>query len=236
MSRPYLALDIETTAVQVVGETSPRYARPPSVLCAATLLGDTDDPLLWHGGVNPKRPAARMNRDDVCRLVDHLSKCARSGYTILTWNGVGFDFAILAKVSGKQRTCRRLAMAHVDMMFHLICLLGYGVSLDAAAKGMDLPNKCDGLSGSRVPEVWAQGKRKRVLDYVAQDVRIAMNLARACEARGYLRWITRSQRRREIRLARGWMTVGVAQRLPERATPWMFNEWSRDRFTAWLRQ
>jgi hypothetical protein len=235
MNRRYLAFDIETTTVQAATERDWRVARPPKILCAATLLGDADEPLLWYSGAKP-RPAARMKRDDVRRLVDYLSKCARSGYTILTWNGVGFDFAILAEVSGKLRTCRRLATTHVDMMFHVMCQLGYGVSLNSAAKGMNLPGKYSGLSGSQVPGLWAQGKRKRVLDYVAQDVRIELSLAKTCEACGYLRWITRSDKRREMRLPKGLLAVEVAQKLPERATPWMFNEWSRRRFTAWLHQ
>jgi RNase_H superfamily len=235
MNRRYLAFDIETTTVQTASERDSRVARPPEILCAATLPGDADEPLLWYSGVN-SHPAARMKRDDVRRLVDYLSKCARSGYTLLTWNGVGFDFAILAEVSGKLTTCRRLATTHVDMMFHVMCQLGYGVSLDSAAKGMNLRGKYGGLSGAQVPTLWAQGKRKRVLEYVAQDVRIALSLAKTCEACGYLRWITRSNKRREMRLPKGLLAVELAQKLPERATPWMFNEWSRRRFTAWLHQ
>ena len=52
---------------------------------------------------------------------------------------MGFDLDVVAEESGMFQECRRMARNHVDMMFHLLCLLGYGVSLDSAAKGMGLP-------------------------------------------------------------------------------------------------
>ena len=67
--------------------------------------------------------------------------------------------------------CRSLAKSHVDMMFHVLCQLGHGVGLDAAAKGMGLAGKSKGMSGAVAPVLWAEGRREEVLQYVAQDVR-----------------------------------------------------------------
>ena len=69
-------------------------------------------------------------------LVKYLSKQVTAGYTILTWNGIRFDFDILAEESGMHAKCKLLALGHVDMMFHVLCQLGFGVSLNAAARGM----------------------------------------------------------------------------------------------------
>ena len=44
--------------------------------------------------------------------------------------------------------CRALAVAHVDLMFHVFCQLGHGVGLDAAAKGMGLAGKTKGMNGA----------------------------------------------------------------------------------------
>jgi hypothetical protein len=48
----------------------------------------------------------------------------RARYTIVTWNGTGFDFDILAEESGMLAECKGLAVNHVDMMFHVLCRLG----------------------------------------------------------------------------------------------------------------
>jgi hypothetical protein len=39
------------------------------------------------------------------------------------------------------------------------------------------------MSGIKAPRLWAQGHFKEVLEYVAQDVRTAMQLAQTCEQR-----------------------------------------------------
>jgi len=63
-------------------------------------------------------------------LVQHLSDMAADGFSILTWNGLGFDFDILAEESGAAASCREFALGHVDMMFHVFCSLGYPVGLE----------------------------------------------------------------------------------------------------------
>ena len=53
--------------------------------------------MLWHGKTTDGAPAPRMTRDDVAGLLQYLCKMAEDGFTILTWNGLGFDFDILAE-------------------------------------------------------------------------------------------------------------------------------------------
>jgi hypothetical protein len=60
------------------------------------LLGDSDQPKLWHGG-DRTLPADRMSREETAALVRYLSEKVEHGYTLLTWNGVGFDFDVLAE-------------------------------------------------------------------------------------------------------------------------------------------
>jgi len=69
-----------------------------------------------------------MNRKELRGLVDYLAKKVKCGYKIVTWNGLGFDFDILAEESGMLDKCRSLAIDQVDMMFHAVCRLGYGIS------------------------------------------------------------------------------------------------------------
>ena len=225
MKRKYLAFDIETATVS---DQNWRSCRPLGISCAATLLSDTDDVTLWQGA------SQRLSRQEAASLVEYLAAEVGHGYTVVTWNGTGFDFDILAEESGMLAECRQLARNHVDMMFHVLCRLGYGVSLNAAAKGMNLPGKPEGMNGAMAPVLWAEGKRETVLEYVAQDVRTTAELATECEACGALRWITKSGRARRMMLPRGWLTTKQAQRLPVPNTSWMTNPWVRADFTAWL--
>ena len=115
---------------------------------------------MWHGGGDRDCPADRMSREEAAALVRYLSEKVEHDYTLLTWNGVGFDLDILAEESGMLAECRRLAIAHVDMMFHFLCRLGYGDSLDAAARGMGTAGKPEGMNGKLAPALWAEGRRE----------------------------------------------------------------------------
>ena len=235
MSRKCLAFDLETAKVPPINERNWKSYRPLGISCAATLLSDQGEPLLWHGGANRKRPAHQMTRHEVVKLVNYLERQVTRGYTIVSWNGVGFDFDVLAEESGMFQKCIKLAGNQVDMMFHVLCQLGYAISLDSAAKGMGLAGKKGGMTGAQIPRLWLDGRREEVLEYVAHDVRITLELAQICESRGHIRWITRSGRRRELLLPKGWLPVSLAERLPEPRNLWMRSQWSRKRFTAWLR-
>ena len=156
MKRKYLAFDIETAKVVPENETNWKSHRPLGISCAATLLADSNELVLWHG-------ADTMNQEQAGELVHYLATRVENGYTIVTWNGLSFDFDILAEESGMLAECRNLAVDHVDMMFHVLCRLGFGVGLDAAARGMGIPGKPEGMSGAMAPVLWADGEAGRGL-------------------------------------------------------------------------
>ena len=167
-------------------------------------------------------------------LVRYLVDAGSRGYTVLSWNGLGFDFDILAEESGLIDECRQLARLHVDMMFHAFCELGYPIGLDRAGQGMGLPGKLAGVPQHLVPQYWADGRCDEVLQYVSQDVRLTLELALACDKRRALRWIAHSGKARECRLQRGWLSVDAAMRLAAPDTSWMRDPIPRTRFTQWL--
>lgn len=227
MNDKYLAFDIETSKV-IPENTNWKSQRPLGIACAATLLADANEVMVWQGA------ADRLTQPEAAGLVAYLRDMVSEGYTILTWNGTGFDFDILAEESGMLAECRELAVEHVDMMYHVLCRLGFGVSLNSAAQGMGLPGKPEGMNGAKAPVLWAEGQRATVLDYVAQDVRTTLALATACEAKAALRWITKSGKARTMRLPSGWLTMVQAERLPQPNTAWMTEPWKRTDFTAWM--
>ena len=110
----------------------------------ANQISDANLPILWHGKTMDASPEKRISREDSLGLVQYLSKMVGNGYRIVTWNGLQFDFDILAEESGD------------------------------AAKSMGLPGKPEGMSGSQAPRLWADGHFKEVLEYVAQDCGVAV--------------------------------------------------------------
>jgi hypothetical protein len=232
--RRYLAFDLET-AKDVPGEDfNWKPHRPLGVSCAAVFPIDAGEPIVWHGKQPNGDPTPRMSRAETAKLVQELLKYVGEGYTVLTWNGLGFDFDILAEESAARDECKHLAQDHVDMMFHVFCDRGYPVALDKAAQALAIPGKPPGMSGLLAPQLWAQGRYREVLEYVAQDVRIALQVAVKCEERRRFEWITRKGTRSSINLPQGWLIVREAVRLPEPDTSWMDRPIPRREFTQWL--
>ena len=234
MARKLLAFDIET-ATDVPGEDfNWQPYRPLGISCAATLASDAEKPKLWYGGESADRPAARMDRQEARELVRYLVQMAAAGFTIVTWNGLGFDYDVLSEESGLGAECQQLALEQVDMMFHVFCLKGFPVGLDAAARGTGVPGKPAGMSGIKAPQLWQQGQHQKMLDYVAQDVHTTLQLASIGEQRRSLRWLTRKGTVSACALSKGWLSVRDALRLPEPDTSWMDKPMSRASFIGWL--
>ncbi len=233
--RRYVAFDIETAKILPDGVTDLLVHRPLGISCAAALAADRDEATTWCGSSESHQPAQQMSQPEVQVLVRDLSSLVSDGYTLLTWNGLGFDFNVLAEESGMQDECERLALGHVDMMFHAVCVLGHFVSLQKAADGMGVKGKPEGMSGAEAPAAWAAGRHQDVLDYAVHDVRATLGLARASERRREMVWITRHGAASCMPLPNGWLDVRQANALPEPDTSWMTDPPRRQQFTEWIR-
>ncbi len=235
MTRRYAAFDIETAKDVPGSDFNWRAYRPLGISCAAALQCDSQEPVIWHGKNADGSPAGRMSQAEAKGVVLELTNWVADGYTLLTWNGLGFDFDVLGEESGCRDECKELAMNHVDMMFHVFCDRGFPVAIDKAAQALGIPGKPPGMSGMLAPRLWAQGRFQDVLDYVAQDVRIALDVARICERRRRFKWITQKGATRSMDLPQGWLTVSDAMRLPKPDTSWMDSAIPRRAFTGWLK-
>jgi hypothetical protein len=234
MTRKYLAFDIETAADIPGPDFNWRPHRPIGITCAAIIGSDASQPVVWHGKTAAGAPAPRMTRDEAREVVQALVQKAAEGYTIITWNGLGFDFDVLAEESGAGDPCRELALSHVDMMFQIFCEKGFPVSLEKAATAMGIAGKLAGLSGWQAPRLWAKGEHQKVLDYVAQDVRVALQVAQTAETKKSFSWKTQKGTTSSLPLSRGWLSVRDALKLPEPDTSWMTNPIPRKSFSGWL--
>ncbi len=176
MPKKYAAFDIETAKVLPASADDLKSHRPLGISCAALWCTDQDEPELFYSQTPDASPAPRMSRQDVSALVTELEQKVDEGYTIVTHNGVGFDFDILAEESDQFAPCRRLALGHVDMMYHFFCGKGFPIALDKAAEALNLDKKSD-VEGSKAPKLWQEGDYERVLEYVAQDCRLTLDVA-----------------------------------------------------------
>lgn len=234
-TRRYLAFDIETAKVTADSDGALLDQRPLGISCAAAWAADSGESFTWHGVDAAGKPAPQLSRDEAAALVADLTRHVADGYTLVTWNGLGFDLDVLAEESGQREACVALALDHVDMMFQVVCSQGHFLSLQKAAEGMDLPGKLSGVSGAEVPRLWADGEHERVLAYNVQDVAVTAQLAVAGDAAGGLTWLTRKGTRARMALAAGWLPVRQALALPEPDTSWMSDPPRRETMLAWTR-
>ena len=236
MSRKYLAFDLEI-AKEIPDEGDWRTHSPLGITCAAMLPMDTGQLVTWYGRTSTGQPSPRMNQEEAKVIVWALAAMVGTGgYTLVTWNGLNFDFPVMAEESELATECKELAAHHVDMMFHLFCGKGYRLSLDAAAKGMGLAGKTPGVTGADAPRYWAEGRYREILDYLAQDVQTTGHLAHSCDQQAALRWTSQRGNAMELALPNGLLTVEEAMLQQEPDTSWMSNPQSRSDFTGWLRQ
>lgn len=229
----YIAFDIEIAREIPEGASNWKAYRPFGISCAAT-LPESGAARLWHGTAENGAAADRMSREEVIALVEYLEAQAASGCTLLTWNGAGFDFDVLAEESGLPERCAALALHHVDMMFHFFCLNGYRLGLNTAAKGMGLAGKIPGMTGAEAPTLWKQGRRGEVLEYVRQDVVTTLELCQAVEKVRCLHWTSQRGKRQALAFPGGWLTVAQAERLPQPDVGWMSAPEPRSKFTGWM--
>lgn len=233
MKRKYLAFDIETAKILPASAKDLLEHRPLGICCAAVLASDENMPHLFYTVDANETPTLQMSQDDVSKLVDFLQMKTCEGYTIVTHNGLGFDFDVLAEESGRRQDCKQLALAHVDMMFHLFCEKGFPVGLNAAAKVLGL-SKPEDVDGAVAPQLWRDGQHDTVLSYVAQDCKLTQDIALASEDNGSFKWLTQRGKTGYLKLPNGWLTVKEAMQLPLPDTSWMDTPMSRSKFTGWV--
>ena len=183
----FCAFDIEIVKEIPAGVADWKTIRPLGISCAATACSNSAFEYVthYHKDENGEPAEGAMTPEEVGELVDRLLYMDEQGYTIVTWNGLGFDFDVLAEESGRWQECRDLALRHVDMMFHFLCRKGFPLGLNTAAHGLGLPGKTEGMHGDLAPVMWAKSldDRKKVLEYVAQDAVTTLQVAEKAEDR-----------------------------------------------------
>lgn len=239
-----LAFDVETSNILPDGSDWHDH-RPLGISCAAALANGEHNPL-WHGAEEPNGCyAPAMATTQVDMLVRWLWEM-RQTHHIVTWNGLAFDFCVLAdnvSTAKLRRACEILALRHhIDIAFAMLCSKGYMIGLEAAAKGLKVVGKMEGMSGAVAPVFWAQSREQQeiVLQYVQQDVRATLDIYQGIVAQGCLTWTSRSGRSQvwptefvhDLGVSR-IRTVEEALKVDEPDTSWMDKPRLRASHYAW---
>lgn len=233
MRKKYCGFDIETAKILPDNFGDLHDHRPLGISCAALWCEDKDSAEVFYSK-NPNGDVSnKMSVEDLSNFVDVLLDKTKQGYDIVTHNGLGFDFDILAEESERHEDCQQLALNHIDMMFHFFCGKGFVIGLNAAAKSIGISKPAD-VDGSVAPQLWRQGDYQTVLDYVSQDCRLTLDVAMTSEKNKKITWITRKGSTAYFSIPDGWLNVKEAMELPLPDTSWMDNAWERSKFTGWL--
>lgn len=236
MTNRFLAFDLEISALIPDDAMDWKQFRPLGITCAATAwISDNGnvETSEYHSEDDYYNPLPRMTRDDCRGLVQNLRRWVEYGYTLLTHNGVSFDFDILAEESGLHSECVELAMNSVDTCLLMHCLRGFPVGLDAICKGMGIQGKLEGMSGSLAPQMWLDGRYDEVLAYVAQDAKCTLEVALEIKKHRLLRWVSK-QGYIKTQIMPRLLPVREALKLPEPDVSWQTNPIPRSRFTEWM--
>ena len=229
----FLAFDLKLSEPVPGGVNQWRYNPDIGVGCAATAC-DGAEPLLWYSLEADRGIAPSMSQADLKRLVEYLQNAQQAGWNILSWNGLGFDFEVLAAKSGNWSACADLAKDHTDLMFHIFCVKGYPVSLDTVAHGSGLPGKLDGMTGDQTRLYWQQKQYDRAIQDLTQDVLTILLVAKMGQHRSKLSWSSSKGQKQEILLRDGWKKVSQAWSLPFPDTSWMKQPILRTGFYRWI--
>lgn len=204
---------------------------PFGVSVAAIKLSDREEPEVWydaecstvHAGEFPwewevaSRPSRCWSERFTREFVDRLEQLDREGYALTTWNGTGFDFQLLYRMT-LDPVLKAICWRHIDPCFQMLCMRGFPVGLEAAA--VEVGGRSKEENGISAPILWAEGNYERVIRYVKGDViRLETVVREVCKSGG-LRWRTKAGALRFQPFSHLY-TVRECMQMPMPDTSWM---------------
>lgn len=210
---------------------------PVGISCAALALSDNDQVIYWSG-------IPKLDKSECIQLVHDLRAIVREGYQLLTWNGTGFDFHVLAQESGLYHECGELALNHIDMMLLVTFRKGWYLSLQKVLDGAGLKGKQKevvlnsgqilyDMDGAKAPGLWAEGEYDAVLAYLKGDVEQPLALAEFISNKKKIVWTSNSGNPMTVCLEK-LQSVRECFDIPEPDVSWMDDPPSRSQFVSWI--
>ena len=207
---------------------------PLGISCAAAAH---DEVRFWSG-------TPQLSTEENRTLVKDLMDYTANGYTIVSWNGCGFDFRVLAQESGMLEECGELALNHVDLMLLVTFAKGWFLGLGKALDGANIAGKVHELSlkngetlyemsGALAPKLWADDEHEAVLTYLRGDVEQTLALAQNISETQSIRWTSGHGKPQSVPVPQ-LLTVRECFNLPEPDTSWMDAPPAREDFVKWI--
>lgn len=228
----FLSYDIEIYD-QIDGDQIDVSAIKPSVAAYCT---NENDVIFYEGDPFMSKETARQ------LVVDMYAKY-KEGFIPFTWNGLSFDFKLLALYSGLIKECADMALNGVDGMFLVVAHNGYMLGLDKVLNGCNVGSKLhtvtlnngvafDSMSGKEAPRLWQAKEFEAVKAYLKDDVIMPFRLAhKLCETKK-MSWLSNSGRQNFLYTE--MLTVKDALKLPLPDTSWMKAPVKREDFYNWI--
>lgn len=231
-------------------------ASPLGISCASAYGSYPDDARVFTPNRKDGRYADMMTSAEVCDMIDELILMNKM---IVTWNGLGFDFLLMAIEcvdEDYRRKVANIALNSIDPFFNMVCDLGYGIGLSKMAAALDVQGKLEGMHGSLAPYVWTGisgapedlsslgvvpgtlEAQELCIEYVKQDAKATYDIYDALLAKGYVYWTTSKGSRSRY----PWkpktnidrlLTVLEANSTPKPNTSWMDSPRTRSEYIGW---
>ena len=227
-----VAFDIETAnLIDLAPGQDLDSAGPLDISCAAAV---TDSGALRHWYMKDERgaPHGTLDASTAREMLAWLREQQLGGAKVCAWNGLSFDLRWIAHAAGDRKLAAEVALDLYDPMFQFVCQRGFPIGLASVGEALGIGEK-KLMSGADAPREWAQGDRRKVLDYVAGDCRITEAIVARIEELREVRWKTKKgtiSRESFPRL----LKVRECLALPLPDTSWMSEPISRSKFHAWL--
>ncbi len=214
---------------------------PLGITCAAAALTkpEIEKPFVdyWFGW--PK-----LSKEEAGVIVHDLIRQVQQGWTIVTWNGAGFDFRVLAQESSMYDECAKIALNHVDLMLLVTFTKGWYLGLEKVLNYMIDSGKrknvtlsdgtiLDNMSGAMAPSLWKRGETKAVLAYLYDDVVQPWYLTQEIIRRKSIQWLSGKGRPMIVHIPK-LLTVRECFDISEPDTSWMSDPPTRAQFIEWM--
>lgn len=150
----------------------------------------------WHSGLGTP-----MHSSVAVEFINHLWDLTNNkNYTVISFNGVSFDFRFIAKLLVEYpdtlEKCETLALGSEDVMLDFATEHGYFAGMQSFADGCKIKGKTN--TGAWAVTAWQSGSKEdqmAVLDYCSADVAVLTEIVNFRHKKGKLYRTTKAGKR-----------------------------------------
>jgi hypothetical protein len=235
----YIGFDLETA--EIVNDEKDESGGI-GITCAAIFTGTAKQVFAPSRALKGTSYPARMSPSDCQNLARALIAYQDAGWPIVTFNGLKFDFQVLAAECQNREWFEKvvdLALGHIDILLAFYCYKGFLKKLTSFTEAMGIGTKSEGMDGLKAIDYWESGdleQQKQVLEYVKQDATITWHLHSRALGNNRLSWINSKGRISKWYLPEGLVPdVETALRNPNPDMSWWqgYEPIPREDFYGW---